>query len=63
MQLLALSGSLRAESYNTALLRASILLAPDNVDIILYAGMGSLPLFNPDLETTGMPETVIDFRA
>lgn len=63
MKFLALSGSLRVASYNTALLRASILLAPVNVEIILYAGMGSLPLFNPDLETTGMPETVIDFRA
>lgn len=49
-QLLAISGSLRAVSVNTALLRAMQQIAPHDVIITLYAELGDLPLFNPDLE-------------
>lgn len=49
-RILALSGSLRRASSNTALLRACAALAPAGVDISVYAGLGDLPLFNPDLE-------------
>jgi chromate reductase, NAD(P)H dehydrogenase (quinone) len=48
-RILALSGSLRRASCNSALLRASAALAPAGVDISVY-GLGDLPLFNPDLE-------------
>lgn len=47
---LALSGSLRAASYNTALLRACARLAPAGLHISLYEGLAGLPLFNPDLD-------------
>jgi NAD(P)H-dependent FMN reductase len=47
--LLALSGSLRRESYNTAALQALQRLAPGSVEIKL-GNIGQLPLFNPDLE-------------
>jgi len=60
--LLAISGSLRKASYNSALLRAAILLAPEDVEISLYPDIGMLPLFNPDLEESE-PVSVLDFRA
>jgi chromate reductase len=49
MKILAISGSLRAASSNSALLRAAALLAPADVEIDLYKGLGGLPHFNPDL--------------
>jgi len=50
LRLLALSGSLRAISSNTAALRAAAALAPPNVEITLYCGLAGLPHFNPDDE-------------
>ena len=52
MKVLALSGSLRAASSNTALLRALVRLAPSDMTVELFDGLGQLPLFNPDLEAT-----------
>lgn len=52
MKVLALSGSLRAASSNTALLRAVVRLAPADMTVELFDGLGQLPLFNPDLEAT-----------
>ena len=50
MKILALSGSLRANSINSALLRAAARLAPVEVRVTVYRGLGNLPLFNPDVE-------------
>ena len=50
MKVLALSGSLRAASVNTALLRATARLAPSGIDVRFCAEIAALPLFNPDLE-------------
>src|SRR5262245_37837636 len=61
LRLLALSGSLRRVSVNTALLRAAVHLAPDGVEVVLYEGLGNLPHFNPDLEADE-PPAVTDFR-
>ena len=49
-QLLAISGSLRKASGNTALLRATRDCAPPRVTVTLYEGLGQLPIFNPDLD-------------
>jgi chromate reductase len=51
LKLVAISGSLRAGSANTALLRAALDLAPPGVELQLYDEVGELPHFNPDLET------------
>ena len=60
MKILALSGSLRRESFNTALARAARELAPDGVEVEIYDGLGLLPhLDHEDLET---PEPVADLR-
>ncbi|HVO47912.1 MAG TPA: NADPH-dependent FMN reductase [Steroidobacteraceae bacterium] len=54
-KILALSGSLRAASLNSMLLRASARLAPAGVDVEVYRGLGALPLFNPDLDALEHP--------
>ena len=50
MKFIAVSGSLRAASANTALLRAAIGLAPAGIEIVLFDEVGGLPHFNPDRE-------------
>lgn len=62
IRLLAISGSLRAASFNTALLKAAQQLARKDVDIILYTELGNLPFFNPDLEGAE-PASVLNFSA
>ena len=52
MNFLAISGSLRAASLNSALLRATARLAPPGIAVQLFQGLGELPLFNPDIEDT-----------
>lgn len=61
-RLLAISGSLRAASLNSALLRAVAGLAPSDIGVGLYTELGNLPLFNPDFEITDSP-AVADFYA
>ncbi|MGH2551826.1 MAG: NADPH-dependent FMN reductase, partial [Thermomicrobiales bacterium] len=61
IHLVALVGSLRAQSHNRALLNTVRELAPANVDIE-EVGIGNLPLYNQDLETTGLPVEVVDFH-
>lgn len=63
IRLLAISGSLRKASTNTALLGAASLLAPEGMAIELYDGLGGLPHFNPDLDIDPLPVPVADLRA
>lgn len=51
IKIVGFSGSLRKGSYNTALLRAILKLAPENVEMEILE-IGDLPLFNQDLEGT-----------
>jgi len=53
LQLLAISGSLRAASSNTAVLQTMAAVAPANVTISLYEQLAELPYFNPDLDREG----------
>jgi chromate reductase, NAD(P)H dehydrogenase (quinone) len=62
MQIVAISGSLRAGSSNTLLLQSMGRLAPAGVHIELWEGLGALPQFNPDLDEVGTPREVLDFR-
>ena len=59
-RLLAISGSLRAKSSNTAALSAVLRLAPESVDVTLYDGLADLPHFNPDPDL--LPAPVADLR-
>ena len=64
MKLLAISGSLRRASSSSTLLRAIARLAPDDVTVEIYDGLGGLPHFNPDLDGEGdiAPPAVADLR-
>jgi NAD(P)H-dependent FMN reductase len=53
MRILALSGSLREQSYNSAVARAAIELAPPGVDVEVFDGIGELPLYDADLDVEG----------
>ena len=50
LRVIALSGSLRRGSTNTALLHAAARVAPPGILVSVYEELGSLPLFTPDLE-------------
>ena len=65
MRLLAINGSLRAESSNGAILKTLAALAPSGVVLEVYDGLGTLPHFNPDLDGEGAvaPPTVAELRA
>ena len=52
MKILAISGSLRAASLNTALLRAMQAAAPAGVEVEIHS-LHELPFFNEDLEAAG----------
>lgn len=58
MKIAAISGSLRAESSNTAVLRAAARLAPAGFEVILFEGIADLPFFNPDLDGDDVPAPV-----
>jgi NAD(P)H-dependent FMN reductase len=62
VHLLAVSGSLRAKSINTAVLLALQSLAPAGVAIELYSRLGELPHFNPDLDGEAPPASVAAWR-
>ncbi|HET7573121.1 MAG TPA: NADPH-dependent FMN reductase [Gaiellaceae bacterium] len=62
MRILAVSGSLRADSHNTALLRAAAEVAPDGVELELWHGLGDLPVYDQDLEDAEAPASVRRLR-
>jgi chromate reductase len=62
MKILAISGSLRAASHNTALLRAAAELAPEGVQLELYENLESLPPYNEDRDTDQPPAEVVRLR-
>jgi chromate reductase, NAD(P)H dehydrogenase (quinone) len=63
MNIIAISGSLRATSLNTAVLHAASRLAPTGVTIKIFEGIGNLPFFNSDLDGDRLPREVAEFRA
>jgi chromate reductase, NAD(P)H dehydrogenase (quinone) len=65
IRLLAISGSLRRASTNTAALEALARLAPERVKLLLYRDLAKLPPFNPDddIEDKPKPEPVETLRS
>jgi len=61
IRILAISGSLRKSSYNTALINAVCELAPANIDIVVFKELDLIPLFNPDIEHQNF-DAVISLR-
>jgi chromate reductase len=64
MQILAISGSLRRDSYNTRLLRAAAELAPPDVHIELYPpeSLTVVPPYDADVEDGGTPLPVLELK-
>lgn len=48
MRILAISGSLRRDSHNTAILRAAARLLPSGVELELYDGLKGVPAYDED---------------
>jgi len=61
-RILALSGSLRRDSFNTHLLQAAKALAPAGVELDVRTLHG-IPLYDGDVEAQGLPEAVIELGA
>ena len=62
MRILAVSGSLRASSGNTALLKAAQKAAPPDLEIALFTQLEAIPAFNPDREAETAPSAVAALR-
>ena len=64
MRILAVSGSLRADSYNTNLLRAAVEAAPERIEVELFdrAALAALPLYDQDTDDGIEPASVAQLR-
>lgn len=64
MRILAVSGSLRSDSFNTNLLRAAAEAAPEGVEVELFdpAAIADLPLYDEDLDQGIAPDSVTRLR-
>src|SRR5690349_13122889 len=58
---IGISGSLRAKSFNSSLLRAAAALAPQELAIEI-APIDSIPLYNGDVEERTFPQAVTDLK-
>ncbi|MFN8215346.1 MAG: NADPH-dependent FMN reductase [Solirubrobacterales bacterium] len=64
MRVLGISGSLRRDSYNSALLRAAAQRLPAGVELSEYEDLREIPPFDADLEEAGeTPPAVHELRA
>ncbi|MFC7847988.1 NAD(P)H-dependent oxidoreductase [Arthrobacter sp. NPDC057388] len=50
---LALVGSLRADSHNRKLAEAIQLNAPESIDIVIHESLGNIPFYNEDIDVEG----------
>lgn len=58
-RLLAIGGSLRSASYNSALLRAAAASCPPGVEFVLWSGLGAIPAYDEDLERVPPPVVLL----
>lgn len=63
MKILAVSGSIRRASTNTAMLRTLTWLTRPRFDMQLYDGLADLPHYTPDLDDADPPASVRAWRA
>jgi len=62
MKIVAVSGSLRAASSNTALVRAIGAMAPADVEFSIYNALADLPHYSPELDGQNPPAPVKKLR-
>ncbi|MEP6641071.1 MAG: NAD(P)H-dependent oxidoreductase, partial [Gaiellales bacterium] len=55
MKVLGVSGSLRADSHNTAILRGARELMPTGVELELWNGLRDIPPYDDDSDGPPMP--------
>lgn len=55
MNVLGISGSLRSDSHNTALLRAAVELLPPATELSIYEGLAEIPPYSEDAEADAPP--------
>jgi chromate reductase len=63
MRVLGISGSLRRDSHNSALLRAAAERLPAGAELVEYEGLAEIPPYDSDLEAAGTPAPVAALRA
>jgi NAD(P)H-dependent FMN reductase len=57
-QILAISGSIRRNSTNEAILKLIAKLYADDLDVLMYSDIDKLPYFNPDLDYESFRELI-----
>jgi NAD(P)H-dependent FMN reductase len=62
VRVVAISGSLRRASSNSAVIEAVARLVAETVEVSIYRELAELPPFNPDLDTEEPPMSVVAFR-
>jgi NAD(P)H-dependent FMN reductase len=62
VRILLICGSLQARSSNLSLIEGVAARAPAGVEAVIFDGLRHLPLFNPDLEASGEPPSVGEWR-
>jgi chromate reductase len=62
MKVLGISGSLRRESHNTALLRAAAELLPGGADLEIWGGLRGVPPYDEDDDAEQAPAAVASLR-
>lgn len=62
MRVLGISGSLRRDSLNTALLRTAAERLPGGTEMVIFDRLGEIPPFNEDVELEPAPEAVWELR-
>jgi chromate reductase, NAD(P)H dehydrogenase (quinone) len=60
-RIIGLSGSLRRQSFNTALLHAAAEFLPDGV-MLQIESIAGIPLYDGDLEAQGLPQAVVRLK-
>ncbi len=62
MRVLGISGSLRHDSHNSALLRAAAERLPAGAELVPFERLAEIPPYDEDVEVEGVPEVVRDLR-
>jgi chromate reductase len=60
-RIIGLSGSLRRQSFNTALLNAAVEFVPEGVTLQIES-IAQIPLYDGDLEAQGLPPAVVRLK-
>ena len=62
MRVLGISGSLRRDSLNSALLRAAAERLPGGAELVEFDRLGDVPPYDEDVEADGDPAAVEELR-